>query len=352
MEDASNNQRSIIFFLLKENREGAEIHQRLENVFGDRAVSKKTVYNWIEKLKQGRDSLEDDSRSGRPSTSVNQHSIARVEELLEEDRRLTVSDIAEKVYISEGSAHTILHERLGLRWVSARWVPKLLAPEQKLERVRVCSSLQFLLEEYGENFWRRIVTTDETWLPYYNSETKAQSMSWVKPGETPPVKAKATPSAGKVMMTVFWDCEGLIEISYLPRGETINADYYIEQLNRLHAALKKSRPGKLHQRILLQHDNARPHTAKKTIAALREKNWELLPHPPYSPDLAPSDFWLFGPLKSGLRGKKYETLKAIQSDVKKWFLAQDKDWFKRGIQSLEKRWEKCVERDGDYVEKS
>ena len=112
---------------------------------------------------------------------MNQHSIALVEAALEEDRRLAISDIAETVSISIGSAHSILHDRLGLRWVSARWVPKPLAPEQKLERVRQCSSLQFLLEEYGGDFWFRIVTTDETWLPYYNPETKAQSMSWVKP---------------------------------------------------------------------------------------------------------------------------------------------------------------------------
>lgn len=238
-----------------------------------------------------------------------------------------------------------------MTWVSARWVPKLLAPEQKDERVRQCGALLFLKEEYGEEFWQRIVTTDETWLPYYNPETKAQSMTWVKKGEKPPVKAKSAPSVGKVMVTVFWDCEGLIEISYLPPGQTINADYYIAQLDHLHQALKSERPGKLHRRILLQHDNARPHTARKTLAAIRDKNWELLPHPPYSPDLAPSDFWLFGPMKNALRGKRYEGLKEIQSDVKKWFRGQDKDWFAEGIRSLTKRWEKCIDNGGDYVEK-
>ncbi len=108
------------------------------------------------------------------------------------------------------------------------------------------------------------------------------------------------------MITVFWDCEGVILISYLPKGETINADYYIAQLDLLHVALKKKRPGKVHKRILLQHDNARLHTAQCTLAHIREKKWELLPHPPYSPDLAPSDFFLFGPVKDALRGVKFE----------------------------------------------
>ncbi|MCP3666191.1 MAG: hypothetical protein GY696_27440, partial [Gammaproteobacteria bacterium] len=71
----------------------------------------------------------------------------------------------------------------------------------------------------------------------------------------------------------------------------MNTDYYIAQLDHLHAALKKKRPGKDHKRIWLQHDSARPHTAHRTLAHIREKKWELLPHPPYSPDLAPSDFF-------------------------------------------------------------
>ncbi|MCP3666190.1 MAG: hypothetical protein GY696_27435, partial [Gammaproteobacteria bacterium] len=168
---------------------------------------------WIKRIKDGRDSLEDEYRSGRPATSTSESLCDNVRAILDENRRSTIDAVAEELGISHGSAHSVVHDKLGMRWFCARWVPRLLEPEQKLERVRQCSVLRFLLEDYGEDFWNRIVTTDETWLPYYNPETKAQSMSWVKPGEGPPVKAKVVPSVGKVMITVFWDCEGVILIS-------------------------------------------------------------------------------------------------------------------------------------------
>lgn len=264
---------------------------------------------------------------------------------------MTVDDVAKGVDISHERAHLILRDHLGLSKVCARWVPKLLAPEQRDERVRQCQVLQILLEDYGENFWRRIVTVDETWLPYYNPETKAQSKVWVAAGEPPPLKARVTASVGKVMVTVFWDCEGIILVDYLQQGATINADRYIQSLDLLHKELVKSRPGKLHARILLQHDNARPHTARRTLDAIRQKNWEILPHPPYSPDLAPSDFFLFGPMKDSLRGQKFPDEKSLRSALKTWIKGQPKEWFESGLKKLPERWHKCVITDGDYVEK-
>jgi [histone H3]-lysine36 N-dimethyltransferase SETMAR len=351
MEDAVQHQRAIIFFLHQKGLSGATILQDLHEVFGDRALSKASVYNWIQDFKSGRESLEDYSRTGRPTTSKSQENINRALDLLHGDRRLTVDDVAESLGISHGAAHQILVEELGMRKICARWVPKLLAAEQRDERVRQCVCLQLLLEDYGEDFWRRIVTVDETWLPYYNPETKAQSKVWVAKGEARPVKAKATPSAGKVMVTVFWDCEGVILVDPLAHGATINADRYVHSLELPQKELRKSRPGKLQSRILLLQDNARPHTAKTTLAAIRQKKWELLPHPPYSPDLAPSDYWLFGPMKDSLRGQRYETEKALMADLRKWIQAQSKDWFAAGLRKLPERWHKCIEEHGGYVEK-
>jgi len=102
------------------------------------------------------------------------------------------------------------------------------------------------------------------------------------------------------MVTVFWDVEGVILIEFLPMGETINSTGYQETLKKLAVAIRRNRPTL--QNVILHHDNARPHTAQATTAAIAAKGWTVLPHPPYSPDLAPSDFHLFGPLKDYLRG--------------------------------------------------
>lgn len=352
MEEAAQAQRAIMFFLWKEGVRTSEIVQRLGAVFGDAAESKSTVYRWIERFQGGRASLADDPRSGRPSTSVNDTNVAAVEKMLQRDRRLTIREISDEIGIGTRQVHTILHDHLGVSKVSARWVPRLLGPEQKLNRVDTCRELQDLLQEYGEDFWRRIITTDETWIPYFNPETKSQSKEWRRPAEGPPVKARAAPSVGKVMITVFWDCEGIILVDYLPKGTTINAEYYSDLLSGpLRQALTKYRPGKLHARPLLQQDNARPHTARRTRAVLNDLRWELLPHPPYSPDLAPSDYHLFAELKKPLRGVRFEDLNDVKRAINRWIRDTPKKFFDEGLKKLVPRWQKCVAMNGDYVEK-
>jgi histone-lysine N-methyltransferase SETMAR len=115
-------------------------------------------------------------------------------------------------------------------------------------------------------------------------------------------KFKVTPSAGKVMLAVFWDSQGVLLAHFQKRGENVNsASYeYCEVLLKLRNKIRRKRPGQLTRGILLHHDNARPHTARETQEGIQELQWELLEHPLYSPDLVPSDFHLFGPLKTTL----------------------------------------------------
>jgi histone-lysine N-methyltransferase SETMAR len=82
----------------------------------------------------------------------------------------------------------------------------------------------------------------------------------------------------------------------MPRGATINSEAYINTRNKLKKRFQRFRPGKNPAEMLLQHDNARPHTSLRTLEDIIKMGWMVLPHPPYSPDLAPSDFHLFGSL--------------------------------------------------------
>ena len=125
--------------------------------------------------------------------------------------------------------------------------------------MKACQELQRISEDLGESFWARIITTDETWLPFYMPENKEQSRQWCCRGERTPVKAKVMPSQKKVIMTVFWNCDGVILIDYLPKNVNINSVYYSNLLrNDLRAALKNKRRGKLTLIPLLQQDNATP----------------------------------------------------------------------------------------------
>ncbi|KAJ4439580.1 hypothetical protein ANN_07707 [Periplaneta americana] len=152
----------------------------------------------------------------------------------------------------------------------------------------------------SDEFLDRIVTGDETWISHFTPEPKQQSMHWRHSGSPVRTKFKQTLSVRKVMCTVFWDRKGILLIDFLPRGETVNADRYCETLRKLRRAIQNKRRGMLTAGVVLLNDNARPHTARRTAAVLTEFGRELFDHPPYSPDLAPSDFHVFLHLKKFL----------------------------------------------------
>ena len=85
------------------------------------------------------------------------------------------------------------------------------------------------------------------------------------------------------------------------------------------------------------------------MAKLHELNFELLPHPPYSPDLAPYDYWLFADLKKMLAVKKIRTNEEVIAETEAYFEAKDKSFYKSGIEMLERRWNVSVALNGDYV---
>ena len=110
-----------------------------------------------------------------------------------------------------------------------------------------------LLAQFRRNkseFWRRLITVDETWIHHYTPETKIQSKQWNAKGEPAPKKDKTVFSAGKVMATVFWDSHGVILIDYLQKGKTITGAYYASLLDKLKAELAEKRPHLQKKKIL------------------------------------------------------------------------------------------------------
>jgi hypothetical protein len=103
--------------------------------------------------------------------------------------------------------------------------------------------------------------------------------------------------------------------------------------------------------LLLLHDNVRLHTANKTNETLQNFKWEVLEHPPYSPDFVPSDFHLFGPLKHNLSAEHFPDAKATEREVTARIRQQPKEFYAAGFQGLVKGWDKCLNVQGDYVEK-
>ena len=175
--------------------------------------------------------LRDKPCAGRPSTSVDPANKTKVDTLIRADRRITIDELASVLGVSHGSAHSIV-ESLEYSKVCARWVPRQLTDEHKAERVNCCTELRELSERDNE-FFGRLITGDKTWIYHYEPESKRRSMQWRHPTSPKPKKFKSQKSAAKIMVTVFWNAQGLILVDFMPRGETINSEAYIETLKNL-----------------------------------------------------------------------------------------------------------------------
>ena len=171
-------------------------------------------------------------------------------------------------------------------------------------------------------------------------------MAYWLPREDPPAQPKPETHGRKVLLCCWWDARGMVHHELLTQGHTVTSAVYVDQLRRLAAATReKRRMGQVH----LLHDNARPHVASATRQQLEELGWITLPHPPYSPDLAPSDYHLFSALKNFLRGQSFSDFSALENSLENFFRQQPPEFWKRGIQSLPDRWKQVVDTCGEYI---
>jgi histone-lysine N-methyltransferase SETMAR len=352
LEDCTTyEQRAVVRFLWARGLTAKDIHKEMLPVYGGKCLSRKAVHNWVDKFSQGRAKIVDEDRPGRPVQIATDTTVRRVEDIIRADRRVTIDNVAAAIGCSHGLAYSIMHDVLNFCKVCSRWVPRQLTEEDKMNRMGI--SLEHLSQyaDEGEDMLNRIVTGDESWVHHYQPETKRASLQWKHPSSPSVKKFKVTPSAGKVMLTVFWDSQGVLLARFQKKGDNVNAASYCEVLLMLRDAIRKKRPGLLTRGVLLLHDNARPHTARLTRERIDQLGWKLLEHPAYSPDLAPSDYHLFGPLKTHLGGTHFADGEDVERAVRIWLRQQSKDFYGAGIGGLIKRWDKCINVHGDYVEK-
>ena len=140
-------------------------------------------------------------------------------------------------------------------------------------------------------------------------------------------------------------------IDYLEQGCTINGAYYAGELRPQLQEIPRNRRGKLARGVLLLQDNAPAHKSQVAMTAGTKCGFEILPHPPYSPDMAPSAFYLFPKLNSHLRDTQYGSNEGVIKAENEYLGDQEKAFYFEGIRKLEQRWAKCIALKGDYIEK-
>jgi len=144
------------------------------------------------------------------------------------------------VSISKTVCHEILSENLGMHRIAAKFVPRLLTDDQKQNQVDMSQELLDRAND-DDNFLKSIITGDETWVYGYDVETKVQSLQWVSKMSPRPKKSRQVHSHVKVMLTVFFDSEGVVHYEFLPQGWTVNKEYYLEVMQRLPEAVRKKK---------------------------------------------------------------------------------------------------------------
>ena len=150
----------------------------------------------------------------------------------------------------------------------SEFLPKMLTDDHKMQHLMASRASLRRYRKEGDAFLSRIVTTDETWVFHYEPESK--SMEWKHVSSPVKKKFKSQKSLRKVMLTVFWDRNGPITISVLERGNTVNSENYCELLTQVKKDIKNKRRGLQSRGVILLQDNARPHTAARTLAKIED----------------------------------------------------------------------------------
>lgn len=343
-------QRVCVKFCCKTDKTFTETWALLQQTYKEDCMSRSQCHEWFKRFKSGRTSIEEESRSGRPSTSTNDENIDAVRSVIRANRRLTVREVAEEVGISIGSCHEILTVKLGMHRVSAKLVPRLLTDDQKENRVKIS---QELLDRAStdKNFIKTIITGDETWVYGYDIETKAQSSQWIGKMSPRPKKARMSRSNLKLMLIIFFDYRGVVHHEFVPQGQTVNKEFYVQVLRRLREDVRRKRPELWKNKSwVLHHDNAPSHSSLLVSQFLAGNEIAVLPHPPYSPDLAPADFFLFPKLKTTLKGRRFQSVDEIQQNSQRQLRTISQNEFQGAFQQWQKRWERCVASRGEYFE--
>jgi len=177
-----------------------------------------------------------------------------------------------------------------------------------------------------------------------------QSAEWHTSSSPRPKKSRLVKSKEKVILIAFFDIDGVVHHEFVPPGQTVNGHFYVQVLQRLCDAVRRKRHDKWQGEWFLHHYNASSHTSPVVQQFLNEKSIPVITQPPHTPDIAPSDFWLFPTLKMGLKGKLFATMEDIKSNAMAELQRIPKEAFHRCFQQWQDRLSKCVCAQGSYFE--
>ena len=315
-----------------------------------------TQFGGGKKIESGVESIKNALKSGWPKSASRKEIVSKIKEIIEGDARFTVRHIARKVGISLSTVHLILKKHLKVRKISARLVPHLLTDEQKRQRVKVAKKLLQMFPKYDKKQFANVVTGDETWVHYFEPVRTVSNKIWTTKHSKRPIIAKRSLSTKKVLYAIFFSGEGVAIKVPVKKGKSITGKYCKDVvLKKLKKYYQKRRPATGFKHVRLLHDNASAHTSAIVTAFLKKEKITVLPHPPppptpYSPDIAPCDFFLFPKLKAFLAGRKYQSRQALGSAIHQYLITVPKSAYRDAFKKWIHRLKVCISSHGEYFE--
>lgn len=342
MERSKVHFRHSLLLLFDLKKSASEAHTTLVEAYGDLAPSYPNCRFWFQRFKGNDFDLNDKERPGQPKKFEDEE----LQALLDEDNTQTEKQLAAALNVDESTVSRHLHA-MGKIQKEGKWLPHELSESAIQNRFNIAVSL--FARQKKKSFLWRIVTGDEKWIYFDNPKRKK---SWVDPGQPSTSQPKRNIHGQKVMLCIWWDQQGVVYYELLKPNETVTADVYKRQINHLSAELLRKRPAIASNRrkVILLHDNARPHVAQSVKNTLLQLEWEVLPHPAYSPDTAPSDYHLFRSMQHDLADTRFRNVEEVRKWVDEWIKNKQTSFYRDGIAKLPERWEKVIESNGKYFD--
>ena len=213
----------------------------LRTAFRLSCMNRASVFEWHKRFKEGRESVRDDERCGRIKEVRKLDLIGQIKNFMDKDRRVSIETIIAQFNVSVGTVHTIIREKLKMRKICANFAPRVLREDQKERRCHESREMVELINSEPAVL-DALVTWDESWIYCYDPETKRQSSQWKHAVSPRPKKARQSKSTHKPLMIPFFNSTGMIYMHWLPTGQIVNKEYYVEVLREFKKRFRRKRP--------------------------------------------------------------------------------------------------------------
>ncbi len=343
-------QRINIHFCVKIRWTFEEIKAALQTVYLT-ILYDTSIHKWIREFCAGRDRIVDQPRAAKTKSGRSLRNIRAIETLIAQDRCVTIKEMSVKSGLMTSTVQRILKKDLKLTKKCSTFVPTALTDAHKQCRRDICNFFS-RLKDQNPRVFRNAVTMDESWIYVWDPDKRVHCMEWLRKGEPCPQTPCRTLVTAKVMILTFFDSRGLVYYEFVQCPQTVNQQVFRAIFRRFDAAHARRHPhSSVRGRKFIHLDNAPAHNAHLTVTLIQQLGWTRLPHPAYSPDLAPNDFWFYSRLKINLKGVRFGSLDLLKEAVADKIGQITALEFNCCIlNSWPKRWRCCLEEQGNYFE--